>query len=419
MVGRLRDRVDEQREPRRDRDGAGDVRRGPLLRAALAHEPRREHEREHADRDVDEEDPLPAEVLRQDASERARRPRRPAPPSAPQIPSALLRSAPSSKVVMTIESAAGEMIAAPRPCSGARADQHALGGGETAEERGDGEDDDADQEDAAPAEEIGRAPAEEQEPAERDRVGGQDPLQVLAREVERLADRGERDVDDRDVEDRHEERGADHRERLPAKRIQLDGRTSREGCVHGRDPNQAVSVGAEAYSARNETGCAPCQRVRRPSSRRFPLPSTTVAKWLPASTPAFEANCAVAVREKQLRLAHAAGIEQQLARRGVGRRVLRADAQLSVTPRDPGRLAAPANVDHPLLERQDRPERGDRERRVGLLEAGAEGEAGGDDLEHGPDATARRPSLRSRPAPRRSSSSGSRAASSACRPRRP
>ena len=39
----------------------------------------------------------------------------PAPPSAPQIPSALLRSAPSSKVVMTIESAAGEMIAAPRP----------------------------------------------------------------------------------------------------------------------------------------------------------------------------------------------------------------------------------------------------------------------------------------------------------------
>ncbi len=39
----------------------------------------------------------------------------PAPPSAPQIPSALLRSAPSSNVVMTIESAAGVMIAAPRP----------------------------------------------------------------------------------------------------------------------------------------------------------------------------------------------------------------------------------------------------------------------------------------------------------------
>src|ERR671927_706020 len=39
----------------------------------------------------------------------------PEPPSAPQIPSALFRSAPSVNVVVTIESAAGEMIAAPRP----------------------------------------------------------------------------------------------------------------------------------------------------------------------------------------------------------------------------------------------------------------------------------------------------------------
>src|SRR5471032_2781494 len=39
----------------------------------------------------------------------------PLPPIAPQMPSALLRSGPSSKVVITIESAAGEMIAAPRP----------------------------------------------------------------------------------------------------------------------------------------------------------------------------------------------------------------------------------------------------------------------------------------------------------------
>ena len=39
----------------------------------------------------------------------------PEPPIAPQIPSALFRSAPSSKVVVTIESAAGEMIAAPMP----------------------------------------------------------------------------------------------------------------------------------------------------------------------------------------------------------------------------------------------------------------------------------------------------------------
>ncbi len=39
----------------------------------------------------------------------------PEPATAPHTPSALLRSAPSLKVVVTIESAAGEMIAAPSP----------------------------------------------------------------------------------------------------------------------------------------------------------------------------------------------------------------------------------------------------------------------------------------------------------------
>src|SRR4029077_5996521 len=41
----------------------------------------------------------------------------PLPPSAPQIPRALFRSVPSSKLVITIESAAGVMIAPPRPCT--------------------------------------------------------------------------------------------------------------------------------------------------------------------------------------------------------------------------------------------------------------------------------------------------------------
>jgi hypothetical protein len=36
-------------------------------------------------------------------------------PTAPHAPSALLRSLPSAKVVIRIDSAAGEMIAAPRP----------------------------------------------------------------------------------------------------------------------------------------------------------------------------------------------------------------------------------------------------------------------------------------------------------------
>ena len=63
----------------------------------------------------------------------------PEPPIAPQIPSALFRSAPSSKVVVMIESAAGVMIAAPRPCTRARPDQHAFRPREPAEERRDRE----------------------------------------------------------------------------------------------------------------------------------------------------------------------------------------------------------------------------------------------------------------------------------------
>jgi len=41
----------------------------------------------------------------------------PLPPIAPQMPSALLRSEPSSNVVVMIASVAGETIAAPTPCT--------------------------------------------------------------------------------------------------------------------------------------------------------------------------------------------------------------------------------------------------------------------------------------------------------------
>src|SRR5919198_440996 len=55
----------------------------------------------------------------------------PLPDAAPQIPSARLRSRPSRKVVVRIESAAGESIAAPSPCSARNAisdpDDHELG----------------------------------------------------------------------------------------------------------------------------------------------------------------------------------------------------------------------------------------------------------------------------------------------------
>ena len=67
-----------------------------------------------ADRDVEVEDVLPAGVPgEKPAGDHANG--RAAGPSPPQIPSALLRSAPSANMFITIERAAGSMIAAPSP----------------------------------------------------------------------------------------------------------------------------------------------------------------------------------------------------------------------------------------------------------------------------------------------------------------
>ena len=117
VVGRLRDRVDEQREPGRDRDGAGDVRRGLALRSGS-----RARTAARAGTRATPTGTLTKKIHSQPryfvSTPPASTPTAaPEPPIAPQIPSALLRSAPSSKVVMMIESAAGEMIAAPRPCT--------------------------------------------------------------------------------------------------------------------------------------------------------------------------------------------------------------------------------------------------------------------------------------------------------------
>ena len=139
----------------------------------------------------------------------------PEPATAPQTPSALLRSAPSANVVVTIDSAAGETSAAPRPCTRAGDDQPDLALGEAAGQRGEREEDEAGDEQAAAAEQVGEAAAEQQEAAEDQGVGVDDPREVVLGEVEVLADRRQRDVDDRRVEDDDELGGGQQRERQP------------------------------------------------------------------------------------------------------------------------------------------------------------------------------------------------------------
>src|SRR6267154_1938197 len=92
--------------------------------------------------------------------------------------SALLRSAPSLNMFITMDSAAGSRTAA--------------------------------------AEQVGGPPAEQQEPAEGQRVGGHHPLQVLLGEVQLAADGRQRDVRDRQIDDRHEVGDGEQREGPPA-----------------------------------------------------------------------------------------------------------------------------------------------------------------------------------------------------------
>ena len=125
-------------------------------------------------------------------------------PTAPQAPSAVFRSLPSANVVLRIESAAGVIIAAPRPCSERATISDGLAPGEPGQERGAGEDDQPDDEHAPAADDVGDPPAEQQEAAEEERVGAHDPLQVLLREPEVGLDGRQGDVHDRDVEHDHE-----------------------------------------------------------------------------------------------------------------------------------------------------------------------------------------------------------------------
>ena len=103
-----------------------------------------------------------------------------------------------------IDSVAGDSTAPLKPWSARAAISRLARVGERAPERGQREQRGADEEHAAAAEQVGRAPAEHQEAGERQRVGVDHPLQAGGREMQPGAHRRQRDVDDRDVEDDHE-----------------------------------------------------------------------------------------------------------------------------------------------------------------------------------------------------------------------
>ena len=101
------------------------------------------------------------------------------------------------------------------PLDGPRRDQELLRAGEPARDRSDREQRDPDQEHAPVPVEVAEPPAEEQEAAEGEQVGVDDPRERRLGEPEIGPDRRQRDVHDRRVEDDHQSAGAEDEECEP------------------------------------------------------------------------------------------------------------------------------------------------------------------------------------------------------------
>ncbi|HEV8098581.1 MAG TPA: hypothetical protein VGP56_05515 [Gaiellaceae bacterium] len=201
-LGRADDAVDERGHPERRSCGAGEVEAAGMSRR-LGDVAPRGHDQRGANRDVDEHAGAPGEPLREDPAEDE------TDGGAAARHSAVAGEragafAPFGKVRGKEGECRGSGDRGADALDGARDDEHGCGYGEAAGERGDGEDPDACDEDAAAAEEVAGAGAEEEQAAEGERVAILDPRQPGGREAECLAHLRQRGDDDRDVQDEHQ-----------------------------------------------------------------------------------------------------------------------------------------------------------------------------------------------------------------------
>jgi hypothetical protein len=163
--------------------------------------------RDDSDRDVDEEDPLPAQHVGQHAADEGARGAAGRAHRAPYRERAVALGALAEGRGEDGERRRRHDRAA-QTLERAGDDQLALALGQTAGQGRGGEQQEPEEQDLLVPEQVRRAPAEQEEAGERDRVGVDDPLQVDDREAEVIADRRQRDVHDRHVEDDHELREA-------------------------------------------------------------------------------------------------------------------------------------------------------------------------------------------------------------------
>ena len=215
VVLRLDDHIDQQREPTGDRDGAEHVGAALLdLGAAARYEAHREEHGGEADRHIDEEDPRPGEGLREDAAEQQADGGAAGGEPGPQAQRLALVVAVGERRVDDRQRRRGDERR-PDPLQRARADQHPGGAREAVDQRRDGEDRHADEEQPPAPEQVRQPAAEQQEAAEGERVGVDHPLEVRAGQFQSGLNRRQRDVDDRGIEHDHQLREADDADAEP------------------------------------------------------------------------------------------------------------------------------------------------------------------------------------------------------------
>ena len=240
MLFRPDDRVDERHQPAGDADRPEHVEgsmRGLVPRLGQIAQRRDEHD--DPDRDVDEEDPWPRDQLRdrsaEDQPDRAPsdRDRRPHPERLGPV-GPLLEGRRDDRERGRRDERGAE------PLERTRADQHPGARREAVEQRCRREHDEPEQEEALAPEQVAHAPAEQQETAEDEGVGVDDPLEVRLRQPEVFLDRRQRDVHDRAVEDDHELREADDDEHQPPVGRMAHRSPSRKLPAQSAQPSQRV-----------------------------------------------------------------------------------------------------------------------------------------------------------------------------------
>ena len=314
VVG-LDQREDESHRAQRDGRRALDVvAAADALGPALGEEPRRQQEDRRADRHVDEEDPAPAEQLDDHATEqeagRAAGAGDRAPDAERPVALAALRERREDD-----RQRRGRDHRAAEALRAAGDQQRRLRLRQPAGDRRAREQRHAGHEQATTTEPVGRAPAEQQEPSEEQRVGVEHPRQVLLGEADVALDARQRDVHDARVEHHHELGHRDDGEhRVGARRLRTwPARDFARGtlmsvmALHDRpdpgepsspdDGDSAIDAGARrSAGARAARGRAPrsARRRRTTRTRSSSKPVSTVSPPFSSGTIEGKADRAVA-----------------------------------------------------------------------------------------------------------------------------